>query len=515
MPIIEVARSAANPFDVANTRRDERGILVYDDLPANLVRDLLAVVERQPDAEAVVELTAAGRRVLTYRELTDAAASVAGGLRESGVRPGDRVAIRYAAGADWVVSFWGCLFARAIAVAINTRMAEPELIDVMGRVDVVYDLQPHSPLPAGAHVVDDSAAPDEVAAIFWTSGTTGRSKGVPTTHEAFMSNSETIRRCLALPEAGSADLRTLISVPLFHVTGCNAQLLSVLHQGGTAVVLPALDLGRMVSAISEEKVTYLVTVPAVYRLLLGSPAFQGVEPDALANVRYVGYGGAPITTELVRALQVAFPTAQVFNGFGTTESASIISVLPHADAVDHADSVGYAAPVVDLAIDIIDGTSELRGELLVRGPNVLRGYWDELQEADTAFLERWYRTGDIVTVDDAGRVRIVDRAKDIINRGGENVSSFEVEEALLSSPGVRDAAVIAVPDEVLGEKVGAIVVGDDIDVPAVVAHVAEQLADYKVPQYVVVTTDPLPRNPSGKLLKAELRRSTEWGNALR
>jgi acyl-CoA synthetase (AMP-forming)/AMP-acid ligase II len=179
------------------------------------------------------------------------------------------------------------------------------------------------------------------------------------------------------------------------------------------------------------------------------------------------------------------------------------------------DSVGYSVPSVDLGIVPLDEDPST-GELVVRGANVTAGYWQRPETNAETIVDGWLHTGDIVRVDDAGRVHIVDRIKDIVIRGGENVSSIEVESALLAAPGVAEAAVVAVPDDVMGEKVGAVLFGgaETVDVPRVLAHCREQLADFKTPQYVVVAGGPLPRNPGGKLLKAQLRESVEWGAPL-
>jgi len=235
----------------------------------------------------------------------------------------------------------------------------------------------------------------------------------------------------------------------------------------------------------------------------------------VSAVRWIGYGGAPIAPTLARALQDAFPAARVFNGYGMTETASLMSVLTHDDAIEHADSVGYPVPSVDLGIVPLDNDPST-GELVVRGANVTAGYWQRPETNAETIIDGWLHTGDIVRVDDAGRVHIVDRIKDIIIRGGENVSSIEVESALLAAPGVAEAAVIAVPDDVMGEKVGAVLFGgaETVDVQQVLAHCREQLADFKIPQYIVVSGRPLPRNTGGKLLKAQLRKSVEWGAPL-
>ncbi|MEB3368957.1 class I adenylate-forming enzyme family protein [Saccharopolyspora mangrovi] len=506
--VIEIPRRH-NPFpETGVSQRD--GVPHYDGLPETLLDLLRAQVDARPDSEAVVEL---GAQRLTYRQLWDRASRVAGGLRASGVRPGDRVAVRYPAGVNWVLAFWGTVMAGAVAVAVNTRSAQPEVEFILSDAGTAVDLAADAPLPDGEPHVHDDAAAGDVAALFYTSGTTGMPKGVPTTHEAFVTNAENMARGLGLPRDIGEDLRTLISVPLFHVTGCNSQLLTAAYLGGTAVIMPSLDLAELISTLSGERISFMVTVPAVYALLLRREDFGGAD---VSSVRWVGYGGAPIEPALVASLKRAFPDAQVFNGYGMTETASLMTVLPDGDAVEHADSVGYAVPSVRLGVAPI-GDDPAVGELVVRGANVTSGYWNR-PEADAAtIVDGWLHTGDVVRVDEAGRVRIIDRIKDIINRGGENISSIEVETALVGAPGVAEAAVIAVADEVMGEKVGAVIhaSGVQVDVDAVLEHCRGQLADFKIPQYVVVSDQPLPRNPGGKLLKGRLRDDVEWGQPLR
>ena len=492
MTIYEISREN-NPFRAGAAH-----------LPATLVDVLRAQVQLRPDAEAVVEL---GGGRMTYRQLWDAAARVAGGLVADGVQPGDRVAVRHPAGLDWVLAFWGTIMAGGIVVAVNTRSAQPEVDFVLSDAGVARDLAPDCPLPDGEPYVAEGLSATDVAALFYTSGTTGKPKGVPTTHEAFVVNAENAVRCTGVEEG----MRTLISVPLFHVTGCNTQLLVAAYVGGTAVIMPVLSVPELVGVIAAEQISFMVTVPAVYALMLRNPDFPGAD---VSSVRRVGYGGAPIAVTLVQALKAAFPAAQVFNGYGMTETASLMTVLPDSDAVDHADSVGYAVPSVQLGI-CADGGDPHVGELVARGTNVVTRYWNR-PEADTAtFVDGWLHTGDVVRVDGAGRIHIIDRMKDIIIRGGENISSIEVESALADAPGVLEAAVLAVPDEVMGEKVGAVLCGPAIDVDDVLEHCRARLADYKVPQYVSISAAPLPRNPGGKLLKGRLREIVQWGAPLR
>lgn len=508
-PVIEIPRRH-NPFSTAGVSRDRDGIPRYDDVPASLLDMLAEHVESHPDREAVVEV-GAGR--LTYRQLWEQAARVAGGLRAAGVRPGDRVAVRYPAGIEWVLAFWGAVMAGGVAVAVNTRSAQPEVEFVLSDAGARVDLAAGTPLPDDRPYVVEELGLADTAALFYTSGTTGHPKGVPTTHEAFVTNTENTIRCVGFSTDRGEDLRTLISVPLFHVTGCNSQLLVAVRLGGTAVIMPTLNLDLLVATLTAERVSLMVTVPAIYALLLRHKEFHNID---VSGVGWVGYGGAPIAPSLVRAVKDAFPRASVFNGYGMTESASLMTVLPDRDAIAHADSVGYAVPSVDLGL-IPNGDDPTVGELVARGANLTTGYWNRPQATADTMVDGWLHTGDVVRVDDAGRVRIVDRLKDIINRGGENVSSVEVEAVLLAAPTVADACVLAVPDDVLGEKVGAVLFGGEtpIDVAAVLDHCRGHLADFKIPQYVSVVSEALPRNAGGKLLKAKLRGEVQWGDPLR
>ncbi|KZS69005.1 acyl-CoA dehydrogenase [Mycobacterium kansasii] len=512
--VIEIPRNH-NPFPRTGIRLDRAGVPHYDEIPPTLLDMLAEQVDRRPDSEAVVELDAAR---LTYRQLWDRASRVAGGLRAGGLSAGDRVAVRYPAGVDWVLAFWGTVMAGGVVVPVNTRSTQPEVDFVLSDAGARIDLSADMALPDGDPFVTEQLGPSDVAALFYTSGTTGHPKGVPTTHEAFVTNTENGARCLGLsPDLGD-ELRTLISVPLFHATGCNSQLLAAARVGGASVIMPALNIDQLLATLPAERISLLVTVPAVYSLVLRHKGFPGTD---VSSVRWVGYGGAPIAPSLVRSVKDAFPQATVFNGYGMTESASLMTVLPDWDAAEHADSVGYAVPSVDLGVVPYRGDDpdpgEMVGELVVRGANVTAGYWNRPEATAATIVDGWLHTGDVVRVDDAGRVHIVDRLKDIINRGGENVSSVEVESALLSAPGVADACVLGVPDDVMGEKVGAVLYAgaDPIDVTAVLEHCRRQLADFKVPQYVTVVTEALPRNAGGKLLKGKLREQVRWGSPVR
>jgi long-chain acyl-CoA synthetase len=501
-----------NPFDESGVERDANGRARYVDRPPSLVAMLRASVERDASATAVLEVSGGS---LTYGELWEQAARVAGGLRAEGMARGDRVAIRLPNGLDWVLAFFGAQLLGAVVVPINTRFTEDEVAYVIGDSEARYTFSAEKPLPTGEPVTVDDLAPEDLAAIFYTSGTTGFPKGAMTSHGNFLTNSESAFRCLKVERSEGPEISTLVSVPLFHVTGCNSQLIPTLERGGRVEILSGpLDFEGFFKAVGEHGVNQLVSVPAIYHAVVRHPAFAELD---VSRVRWISYGGAPIAENLVHRIKEAFPNARVGNGFGLTETSSLTSFLPDEEAAEHADSVGFAMPVVDLALDDVDEETGV-GELLVRGPNVVEGYWNKPEATAETFVDGWLHTGDLARLEADGLLYIVDRKKDMINRGGENVYSIEVENALAGAPGVGEAAVVAVPDEMMGEKVGAVIVpaaGQELDVKAVIAHCREQLADFKVPQYVAVRADPLPRNPGGKLLKKQLREETDWGEPLR
>lgn len=497
------------PFDYSGITRDSQGIAQYDNRPDSLVEMLRATVDKSPDHEAIVEQD--GDRV-TYRQLWDRSARVAGGLREAGVTRGERVAVRLGNGLDWCLAFFGIQMAGAVAVPVNTRFSESEVEYVVTDSGSRFSFLPGEPLPDGRPFVVEGLTRDDLSAIFYTSGTTGFPKGAMTTHRNFLSNTETCRRVVKLPQDGS--VRNLVSVPLFHVTGCNSQLLPTCESGDALVIMPAFEVQAFLRAIREERLNLLTSVPAVYWLAINQPNFKEID---VMNIRWLTYGGAPIAPELVARIMESFPNARVGNGFGLTETCSVATFLPHEYAHSRPESVGFAAPVVDLDLFEPDHATGA-GELLVRGPNVVTGYWNKPEATAEAFVDGWLHTGDMARLDEDGFVQIVDRKKDMICRGGENVYCVEVENALAAHPAVFEVAVMGVPDTMMGEKVGAVIVprpGQKLDVDDLMAFARNCLADFKVPQYVAMRTEPMPRNPGGKMLKPVLRRETEWGKPLR
>jgi long-chain acyl-CoA synthetase len=296
-------------------------------------------------------------------------------------------------------------------------------------------------------------------------------------------------------------------VPFFHATGCHSILVANLAFGGKLVMMYRWDPERALELIERERLTSFGGVPSMVWQVLESPSFAKRD---LSSVRSVGYGGAPAAPELVRRIKQAFPSVSPGNGYGLTETSSVTTYNGGADYERKPESVGVPVPVCEVRIadDARDLPVGQVGEVWIRGPNVVKGYWGKPEATAETFVEGWLRSGDVGRFDEEGFLYIVDRAKDMLIRGGENVYCVEVEAALFEHPAVMDAAVVGVPHRVLGEEVGAVVQvvpGAAVDAHELRAHVAERLAAFKVPAHIEIRRDPLPRNPNGKLLKRELR----------
>jgi long-chain acyl-CoA synthetase len=486
-------------FDMSGIERGPDGIARYVDRPDSLIAMLKATVERCPDREALAELD--GER-LSFAELWERAARLAGGLRAAGVKPGDRVAIRMPNCIDWVVSFYGISMAGAVVVPINTRLVESEVADLIYDSGAKLTLSPERPLPEGKPFTAPEAAPDDLAAIFYTSGTTGAPKGAMLTHANLLSGVESGRRTSLLPDGG--EFRGLASAPMFHIMGCVTQVVLSVEMGAPLSILPAFEVKGSLRAVREHGVDRFIGVPTMFWLMLDHPDFGNFDTRGINSIVY---GGAPIAPDLVARLREGFPNAALRNGFGLTETSGSGTMLPDDYADTHPHSVGFPVPVVD--VQLLDPDPETGvGELMMRGPNVISGYWNKARETAESLVDGWLRTGDMARIDDDGFVEIVDRKKDMVSRGGEKVFCVEVENALTAHPAVLEVGVVGVPDEVMGERVGAAVVprtGQAIDPDEVLAFAQARLADFKVPEYLTVRDEPLPRNAGGKVLKRVLR----------
>ena len=470
-----------------------------------------------------------------------------------GISKGDRVAIAMRNFPEWSVAFWAAASVGAIVVPLNAWMTGAELqycLDDSGARLLVADAErverllphlaglrleavlvarasralPEGTLPFDDALGDDGALPDvaidpeDDATIFYTSGTTGKPKGALGTHRNICGNLLSagyararvlLRRGEPLPTPGAAPKSaTLLSVPFFHATGCHSVLCAALHGGNKLVLMHRWEPERAMQLIERERVTSFGGVPSMAWQVLEHPAFARYD---LSSVESISYGGAPAAPELVARIREKFPKVMPGNGYGLTETSSITTQNAAEDYQRKPDSAGLAIPVCDLRVVDAAGrdvpAGEI-GELWIKGPNVVKGYWNKPEATAASFGEGWLHTGDLVRIDAEGFVYILDRVKDMLIRGGENIYCVEVEDALYSHPAVMDAAVIGIPHRVLGEEVGAVVQaapGAAVSEAALQRHVAERLAAFKVPVRILLRNEPLPRNANGKILKRELR----------
>jgi long-chain acyl-CoA synthetase len=477
-------------------------------------------------------------------------------IADYGIRKGDRVAIAMRNFPEWSVAFWGVTATGAVVVPLNSWGTGPELAFALGDskarvlvadserieriegereglgLDAVIAVRAGAPV-AGCDRFDEllRAVPDDVelpevalepedhATLFYTSGTTGRPKGALGSHRnicsavtnlAFAQVRGLLRSGLPLPEpdAERPQPAYLLSVPFFHVTGCHGVLCGMTAFGGKIVLMSKWDPARALELIEREGVTNVGGVPAMVAQLMDSPSFGEHDTSSIENI---GYGGAPAPPELLRRIEKHFPAAIVSNGYGLTETSSLVTLNVGPDYAARAESVGPALPTCETKVVDQEGrelpAGEL-GELWIKGPNVVAGYWNRPDATAAEFTDGWFHTGDLVRIDDEGFVTIVDRVKDIVIRGGENVYCAEVEAALFEHPDVKDAAVIGIPHEVLGEEVGAVVqlrAGSGAGEETLRNHVGERLAAFKVPSRIWLEEADLPRNAAGKVLKRDLK----------
>ncbi|GII80868.1 fatty acid--CoA ligase [Sphaerisporangium rufum] len=494
---------------------------------------------------------------ITYEEHFCRAATLAGRLvTEFGVRKGDRVAIAMRNYPEWIVSFSAVLAAGAVAVPLNAWWTTPELeygLSDSGACLVIADgeraerlrgtavpmivTRPAGELPPGARSWAEALGevraevalpaveigPEDPATIFYTSGTTGHPKGALGSHrnlgQAPMSVAYALMRSVAMAgkdpaEAAGARRVTLLTVPLFHATGCFAVLVPTLFTGGGIVLMYRWDAGQALSLVEREKVTLITGVPTNAWQLLSHPDLDKYDISSLGGI---SYGGAPAPPKLLERIGDRLPRRQASNGYGMTETTALAIINSGPAYEARPDSIGLPVAVCDVRVTDPLGqevpVGEV-GELCMRGPNVIQGYWERPQATAETFVDGWLHTGDLVKVDQEGYVYVVDRAKDMVIRGGENVYCAEVEAALFEHPAVDDVAVIGIPDEELGEQVGAVVrlrPGAAATAEELRGFLAGTLAPFKIPVRFWFREAELPRNPGGKVLKTHLRRETLGG----
>ena len=533
----------------------------------NLPPSLRSIVEAGRTHGEKIFLVYEDERV-SFEAFYRAVSTLAREFQAQGVGKGDRVAVIMRNLPEWVVAFYAAGSIGAIITPLNAWWTGPELeygltdsgakvavmdaeryermrehfdncpdlariyVSRLGDEEVAHPYVtqlervlgganewanlPDQPLP----VVD--IAPDDDATIFYTSGTTGRPKGALATQRAVNTNILTaaaasarsfLRRGEAPPEPdpNAPQRSALISVPFFHVTGCFAVLNPTLFAGGKLVMMYKWDVIRAFELIERERIMLAGGVPTIAWQLIEHPARKDFD---LSSLESVSYGGAPSAPELVRRLREAFPKSLPGQGWGMTETCATVTSNSAEDYANRPDSCGVAAPVAEIQIrDPADGRTVLGpnevGELWSFGPMNCKLYWNKPEATATTFVGGWVRTGDLARIDEEGFCFIIDRAKDMLIRGGENIYCVEVENVLYDHPAVMDAAIVGVPHRTLGEEPGAVVTlkpGAEATEDELRAHVAERLAAFKVPVAVKFWHETLPRNANGKILKNELKK---------
>ena len=474
-----------------------------------------------------------GEMTLTYRDLAGRVDALASAMRAGGVQRGDRIAYL---GANTIAGF-EVFFAAgrlgAIYTPLNTRLATPELgyilrdcapVMLFHGTDQAYQLQelsgPSSPLrttiavgapgPGGYDSYlqsgrelpppDADVTLNDDAVILYTSGTTGRPKGAVLTHANLTFNT---MNQLAHADVLGTDTALCIS-PLFHATGLGQVSLPTLFKGGSIIVVPRFDAASVLVAISSLRIASFSAVPTMLQMLCDHPDFADTD---LSSLRYVIYGGSMVTERVAVAWQMR--EVVLLQGYGMTEASPGVFMAVPDGASQRPTSVGHPHFFTDVSIEPVPGrgTDNASGELLVRGPNVFRGYWNRPADTEAALSGGWFHSGDIVRVDDSGWAYVVDRVKDMIISGGENIYPAEVEAQLNSLPGIIESAVVAVPDERWGEVGLAYIVSSgerSWDQGTVREALLPKLAAYKIPKYIQVV-DELPKTATGKVRKQDLR----------
>ncbi len=478
-----------------------------------------------PDRTAVVD----GDLQLSFRELVARCRRLAGAIQAISDR-GDRIAVLAANSHRVLELYLATPSAGRLIVPLNTRLAEPELAyalqDSGARIlltdwsekelgDLPRQVERVIPL-ADEYEEWISSAPevelglgideDDVAGLFYTGGTTGQAKGVMLTHRNKLADSLHLETCVRL----TSDDSWLVLSPMHHAAGTFHVLLCV-WLGVRQVLIPAFEAGPVLDAIEQERISVIFGVPAMLDALIDE---QAARPRDASSLRLMGYGAAPASSQLITRFHERFPGTELVSMYGATELGPMGTALEHMERYIGTERVRSAGrPLAGVRIRIVDDQDRDRpsgeiGEVIARGPNVMRGYWNKPEQTASVLVDGWYHTGDLGYLDSEGCLHLMDRAKDMIVSGGENVYSTEVEEALYRHPQVAECAVFGVPDARWGEAVRAVVVlrgGASLDESSLREHCRGLLGGYKIPKVIEIREEPLPRSAAGKVLKRELR----------
>ncbi|MCU1677381.1 MAG: Long-chain-fatty-acid--CoA ligase FadD13 [Frankiales bacterium] len=504
-----------------------------------LSRNVFGVLERTALSHARDEIAFVyDGDARTFATVRERSLRVATGLQRAGIAPGDRVAVLLANGHEWTEVFFGLAALGAVCVPVNVLLqpAEiehvcrdsgarclvvdersrdavqalpslPEIVVGVGDVRVDHDGTSiaYADLVAGPAPAVWPGGPelDDLASLYYSSGTTGLPKAAAHTHGGIIWNSYHQLHDLGLDR----DVRYLVVPSLSWAAGFNNLTLALVMLGGRSVIMPTggASPDKLTEAIEREGITHTFFVPTLLRRFLEEPAL--LERLRASSLRWLVSGSEPVPRAVIERLAAALPDCRIVQGYGLSEFPTIATLLRPEEAISHSGSAGRPLSITDLAIQQADGeiVRAGEGEILLRSLATMREYFDRPEETAAAFADGWLHTGDLGTVDADGFLTITGRKKDMIISGGLNIYPKEIEEVIYRLPGVLEAAVVGVPDDRWGETAVAVVVGTDLDTAAIADACKEQLASYKRPRAVLVRDEPLPRNPTGKVLKRELR----------
>jgi len=539
--LLAVHCAQAGPWrnDMSKMRREvhfgDRVMRCFSPRPVHVAEMLGMALAARPDAEALV----VGSLRLSWRGLHHAVTKCAGGLLQCGVRPGDCVALFMENCAEFVITLHACAWLGAVAVPISSRarageieyslndaeamvlVSSNELTEFVPELTSLPALRhrfvvgaamagfmPFSDLLQAAPVVQAHASLEEdLAVLLYTSGTTGKPKG---TMLSYLNIAHSVMHFAETMELGAND-RSVVAVPLSHVTGLVAELYTMLYAQGCIVLMPHFKASEFVRLAAAERMTHTIMVPAMYNLCLLQPDLQTHD---LHHWRIGAFGGAQMPSASIEALARRLPDLTLMNAYGSTETCSPATIMPRGQNAQHLDSVGQVVSCGEIII-VDDTGNEVPlgevGELWIAGPMVSSGYWRNEAATANEFCGGFWRSGDIGSMDADGFVRLLDRKKDVINRGGYKIYCAAAENTIAEHPEVIDIALVGVPCAVLGERVHAFVCVRQLDAStqaaALKAFCVARLSDYAVPETWTIGTDPLPRNGNGKVMKRELRNS--------
>ena len=556
----EELTSEGSQFELETVNVGGVDLLCYKNQPASL-RDFWLSSLRFGSADYLVY----ENERLTYTQAHQQVSSVANWFISNGVKTGDRIAIAMRNYPEWMLAYWACMAIGATCVGMNAWWATPELEYAINdakpkiiiadeeRLKQLMDLRDLQEFPkvvavrskalpqkaASWHELVDTDSimpsaqidPDSDACIFYTSGTTGRPKGARLTHRGCVANAMSLAfahivQSVASSRAGIPTKKpaarevpqtsALVITPLFHVTANNCVAHSITMAGGKLVHMYKWDAGEALKLVESEQITTIRGVPVMSRELIAHSDFDQTDTSSLKSL---GGGGAQLQPDLVKKIESSVATARPGTGYGMTETCGIITAISADFFLDKPESAGPAMPCFeakcfdDEGLPVSDG--EL-GELWVKGAQVIKGYLNKPEATSETITNGWLHTGDIARIDEDGFIFIVDRKKDMVLRGGENVYCAEVESAIFEHEAVSEVTVFGVPDERLGEEVAAAVYlndTDSINAEALRTFLQGRIAKHKIPQYLWFLQEPLPRNASGKFLKRELQEKLIIENA--